>query len=312
LPAVIEHESERVAYGNDFRLDVGDVLCPDLISKSTLVGDRYPVELGGARKRLGPYWWGSLYKGNPTPLEGGIFKSHWFRFYGRIAPSGFLVPRAEGEHAIDPWSLYRFGVADLASSMKESADYVVFSMWGFEKKRNRLYLLDVIRDRIDGGDKMPILKDLMGRWRVKTTWIESTQFQLDFVQRARRNGLGSRELEAEGDKVGRALSATPMLEGAQVWFPEAAAWLEDWLIELTRFPKADHDDQADVLAYACILAQSPAFQSLSALPPSLDAPKDPQKDDEPDPRGVRDALRSSLEHFAPTKENLGDAYPRRP
>jgi hypothetical protein len=49
----------------------------------------------------------------------------------------------------------------------------------------------------------------------------------------------------EGDKVMRLHAQSGMIENGFVHLPEAAPWLAEYLHELTTFPRARHDDQAD-------------------------------------------------------------------
>jgi hypothetical protein len=174
-----------------------------------------PEEISALKRTLGPYGAAGQLQQLPAPHGGGFIKSKWFRFYTTL-PLGHLMPRGDGEINVDPWSLFRFATVDLASSMKTSADYCVFAFWGWEAARRRLYLLDLVRDRLEGDDKMDLLDRKRKEWRVALVWIESVQFQLDFVQRARRRGLPARELAAEGDKFARALSTTAMFDGGQI------------------------------------------------------------------------------------------------
>jgi predicted phage terminase large subunit-like protein len=61
LPALAEKAESNPL----FRRKRGDALCPDLI----------PLKmLESARKRMGDYWWGSLYQQRPFPKGGGYFK----------------------------------------------------------------------------------------------------------------------------------------------------------------------------------------------------------------------------------------------
>jgi hypothetical protein len=45
-------------------------------------------------------------------------------------------------------------------------------------------------------------------------------------------------------------SVTAMIENGFVYLPEKAAWLADYLHELTSFPNAKYDDQADSTSQA--------------------------------------------------------------
>ena len=52
------------------------------------------------------------------------------------------------------------------------------------------------------------------------------------------------------DKVMRLRAQTAKIEGHFVLFPEKAPWLDAYLLELTTFPNAKHDDQVDSTVHA--------------------------------------------------------------
>ena len=52
------------------------------------------------------------------------------------------------------------------------------------------------------------------------------------------------------DKVTRANLVTPMIQSGRVFIPQEAEWLQDFMEELSIFPKGPHDDQVDALTLA--------------------------------------------------------------
>ena len=54
-----------------------------------------------------------------------------------------------------------------------------------------------------------------------------------------------KKYEPTPDKITRMNTVTSMMENGFVHLPEKAAWLGEYLRELTNFPKSKHDDQAD-------------------------------------------------------------------
>ncbi len=53
-----------------------------------------------------------------------------------------------------------------------------------------------------------------------------------------------------GDKGSRAAAVSPLVESGRVYLPAAAAWLSDFMDEVSSFPAAPHDDQVDALTQA--------------------------------------------------------------
>jgi predicted phage terminase large subunit-like protein len=69
-----------------------------------------------------------------------------------------------------------------------------------------------------------------------------------------RAGVPVAELEADVDKLTRALPLRRAGPAAPVWLPADAPWLDEWLDEHADFPNVAHDDQVDVGAYAARVA----------------------------------------------------------
>lgn len=199
--------------------------------------ERYDVAaLEAARRDVGSYYFAAMYQGRPAPLDGGIFKRAWFRHED--------PPPLE--------ELLRFATVDLAASTRETADYTVILVAGVDRK-GRLYVLDVVRARLEGPAIVPAMKRAVVRWNLAVVGIERVAFQLALVQQARAEGVPVRELSPDKDKVARALAATAAFEGGDVVFPKAAPWLEELESELLSFPNGRHDDQVDCAAFAVAL-----------------------------------------------------------
>jgi len=72
--------------------------------------------------------------------------------------------------------------------------------------------------------------------------------QTHHIRAAVGAGLPSRELRADRDRIGRALTAAARLEAGTVCWPQDKPWPADWEAELLAFPNGCYDDQADVFA----------------------------------------------------------------
>lgn len=213
--------------------------------------ERYDVAALREIEARNSYVWSSLYQQHPMPAEGGVFKREWFgpsRRYD-VAESGEYVV---GDRLVVPRSkMTTFITCDLATSLKSWADYTVFSVWGLYLHNGitpMVFLLDVLRKRMEGPDIVGSLGNKIGEWGCDYAWVETVAFQLSFVQDARRQGLPIREWSPDKDKVSRAFAATPYCEGGQVILPRYAPWLEKCEQELFAFPRAKHDDFCDTLS----------------------------------------------------------------
>ena len=52
-------------------------------------------------------------------------------------------------------------------------------------------------------------------------------------------------VEPEGGKVARANAISYLIEGGNVFLPEDAEWVEEFVDEWSKFPNAEHDDEVD-------------------------------------------------------------------
>ena len=145
---------------------------------------------------------------------------------------------------------YHLATIDPALSEKETADYTVLAHWAVTPDRE-LLLLDVERQRFEQPDvKGFIIRTAYGAWQLKDVRVESKAHGLALVQTLRRDGYAVRELEADTDKVTRAMGAVPRYEAHTVFHRLAAPWLDAYERELKAFPNGAHDDQVDCFSYA--------------------------------------------------------------
>jgi predicted phage terminase large subunit-like protein len=193
------------------------------------------VVLDAIRRSLGEYHYSAQYLQEPVPLGGGFVKLDWLKRYGAYdSPCAF-------EHIVQSW--------DTANKVSDLSDYSVCTTWGIDKKQ--IYLLDVLRQRMD----YPALKRAVHaqatRWKPQTILIEDKASGTQLIQELRQENLyEAKGIKPVGDKVMRMHAQTAMIENGVVHFPEEAPWLPTYIQEITTFPKAKHDDQVDATSQA--------------------------------------------------------------
>lgn len=191
-------------------------------------------ELDAQRRTMGEYVFSAQYQQAPVPLGGGMVKLEWFTHY---------TPAQLPEHfemVVQSW--------DTANKESELSDYSVCTTWGI--KRKQYFLLDVFRRRLE----YPAIKrkviDHALRWEANRVLIEDKASGTQLIQELKQTYSRMTGVKSEGDKVMRMLAQTPEIEAGNVLLPMEAAWLSEYLIELTSFPKAKYDDQVDSTAQA--------------------------------------------------------------
>lgn len=235
--------------------------------------ERYPIEeLLDIQATLGPYWFSALYQGKPTPETGGLFNETTFRYWrapggqgneaeGRpYAPgTSYVLLTPEGDvRYVSKKDVTHFVTVDLAVSEKKVSDYTVFASWA-STPDNDLILTGLKRQRIIGPEHLEELEAFVAERRLNGeapsfVGIESVTYGLSLVQASRRHAsFLVRELDADTDKYTRAIPASSIAKGGQLYIPRDAVWLTDWKDEHTSFPNGGHDDQVDTTSYAAIV-----------------------------------------------------------
>ena len=207
-----------------------------------------PDEVESAREELGELVFAQEYLAEFISEGAQMFRSHWFNYYKLGVGSLW----SDGEKLDINNDLVRFATVDLAASTKESADYTVISVFGHHIESDRLFMLDMLRQRLEAPDIVPAIKKMIGVHNLEWVGIEKTGYQLAIVQFARREGLRIKELRADKDKRSRALPLSAKMERGLVYFPKDEEWVGEVERELLTFPVGTHDDIVDTLAYACL------------------------------------------------------------
>jgi predicted phage terminase large subunit-like protein len=226
IPAIATEESAYQltdAPGDVYIRRPGEVLHP-----------REPLEvLEAMRRTQGSLVFSAQYQQAPVPLQGNIVKREWLRFYDSRPEAFDLI--------MVSW--------DTASTISETADYSVGTVWG--AKGLDFYLLDIVRDRLEVPELRREVMRLAREWGADQTVVEDTDIGRALVQDLRRSGEASVVLRpVRIDKEARFLAQSARFESGQVHVPQAAPWLATWLNELLAFPNGRHDDQVDSTSQA--------------------------------------------------------------
>ena len=212
-----------------------------------------PEEIVEAREELGGLLSSQELDAEFITAGGDVFKATWFAYYtSAIRDDGVRFLVTPDGTRVDLRECQRFGVVDLAASMRESADYTVIMSVAVHGRF--VFVLDVVRKRMEAPDTLPAVWDAIRKHDLGVVWFEKAGYQLSMIQAARREGMPVQELSADKDKLARALPAAARMEAGQVLLPAEAEWLDAFRTEVAGFPAAKHDDQVDALAYAVRVA----------------------------------------------------------
>lgn len=221
LPAIAETDQRLpLYYGRSYHRRINDLLRPELESRETL---------DGIREQIGSYANSAQYQQNPVPGD-----SEHLRL-DRMTLIEHPPERSEILHVVQSW--------DTAIKDGPTCDFSVCTTWG---SRERWYLLDVHRARLD----FPALKAAAlaqrSRWRADLVMVEDSSNGTALVQQPRSD----RHFEfwpkkVRGSKLDRFIAQTDILQSDRVAFLTKAPWFETLKHELLVFPNGRHDDQVD-------------------------------------------------------------------
>jgi predicted phage terminase large subunit-like protein len=184
---------------------------------------------------LGEFNFAGQYQQVPAPLGGGMVKVSWFKKYTAAdRPDTF-------EMVFQSW--------DTANKAGELNDYSVCTTWGLKDKK--LYLLNVLRGRMEFPELIKEIRNHAVEWHAGNIIIEDQGTGTAAIQNLIREGVYTITRYARKmEKTMRLQSITNTIENGFVFLPEEAAWLAEYLRELTTFPNVKNNDQADSTSQA--------------------------------------------------------------
>jgi len=142
---------------------------------------------------------------------------------------------------------------DLAISERERADYSVFVVCGIDSE-GVLYIMDVLRDRIDGREIIDTLFSLEKRYKPEFIAIEKEKISKAIgpflYEEMPKRGLYPNiiEITPSKDLLTRARSMQGRMRSGFVKFNKKAEWYPTFEAEMTTFPRSSHDDQVAAMA----------------------------------------------------------------
>jgi predicted phage terminase large subunit-like protein len=227
LPAIAEADEAHVIetpFGRRlFTRKQGEALHPE----------REPLAVyENMRQTIGEYNFLSQYQQTPTPVGGAMVKTHWLKFYyPGEQPAQFA-------RILQSW--------DTANKATELSDFSVCTTWGTLYKK--YYLLHVFRRRMNYPELKRAVVAQAVDYRAGTVLIEDKASGTQLIQELQNEGLlgvTAYKPPPGSDKIMRLHAQTAMFENGFVLLPIEAAWLNEYIKELTSFPGTKYDDQVD-------------------------------------------------------------------
>jgi predicted phage terminase large subunit-like protein len=206
--------------------------------------ERYPLEaLERIKVAIGTRDWEALYQQHPVPDGGAIFKDEWLQrtWLPKDLPARF-------DAVIMSW--------DLAFKSTDASDFVVGQLVG--RHGADYYILDQLRGRWSFTESVTQVKELAERARARfprvapRILIEDKANGPAVIDALKHEVSGIIPVEPDGSKEARAHAVTALFEAGNVLLPDRslAPWVDEYRLELTRFPSGAFDDQVDATTQA--------------------------------------------------------------
>lgn len=205
----------------------------------------------------------------PAPLEGGLIKKKWFKWWKDDKP-----PKLE--YVLQSW--------DTATSQREHAAYSACSTWGlFQGGYNtmNMVLLSMWRGRHEYPDLRKMIQRMAvnyldddidnpigigsGKCKADVVLIEEKSSGMALVPDLRRAGVPGVfgfNPDKYGDKIGRVRRVSALIEDGRVWLPaqknEAGEfnflkpWADEFLTNCAMFPNGASRDLVDSMTQALL------------------------------------------------------------
>lgn len=197
--------------------EIGEALWPD----------RYPAEFLLKHQSNNMYVWNALYQQRPAPLEGGIVKRNWLKYYDHLPPD------------VTDWTMSM----DLTFKETRKGSYVCIQVWC--RKGARYYLVEQVRARMDFPTT---IRSVVGMHELfpqcRTILIEDKANGPALIDTLKESIPGIIPVAARGSKEERLHAVSSYFEAGNVWLPNTS-WIQGYTEELVSFPNAPYSDQVD-------------------------------------------------------------------
>ena len=208
-------------------------------------------ELVDIKKTMGRDAWASQMMLNPVASDKKTFEISWIKYYGEL-----------------PHNVNLYILVDPADDKKKKSDYTVMGVIAVDSFRN-FYLADMIRDKLNLGERWTALRNLVTKWRNKKFDIMGVGYEKygkdaeTYYMREKmiqdKVIFSITELGGNVPKIERIKELQAPFQNGKFWLPRVLEYIDikgikhDLITELIQdeyiqIPFAMHDDQMDMMA----------------------------------------------------------------
>lgn len=220
---------------------------------------RFPdYEVKRLRNNLGSFGFAAQYQQRPAAKEGGLIKKSWLKYYGIPFNTHTM---GNFDLIIQSWDL-AFG---------DTGDFTVGQVWG--KAGPDKYLLDEVKGKWTFTEQLQKIRQLKSVWpQTRVILVENKANGAAVIDSLRRTVPGLIPINPKeiggGDKEVRLSACALDFEAGNIYLPSHnfAAWVKDYVSELTTFPRSKHDDSVDATSQALNWFASKAGNNIAVIP----------------------------------------------
>ena len=185
------------------------------------------------KKEIGAAEFAGLYQQRPAPQSGVIFERRWVKTYKQLPAK------------INKWLLSW----DMTFDGGDESDYVVGQVWA--QSGGEYYLVDQVRAKMSYTESKKAFVALAAKYpQARGKLVEKKANGAAIIDDLKKDISGIIPIIPTESKVSRANAVAPLFEAGNVYAPEAAPWVHDYIEELVTVPNAAHDDQVDATTQA--------------------------------------------------------------
>lgn len=221
--------------------EVGEVLQPTRESKEDLERIRTKV--------IGSYNYAAQRLQSPAPLEGGLVKHNWLKFYN-------VFPQSE-----------KITISiDCSFKKTDTSDFVAIHAYGnvgpnfylLRRRKKKMGFIETIEEIEFFIEMFPNYFEIL---------VEDKANGSAVIDTLKRKFTRVIAINPKDSKVSRLNSCSPVIEGGALFLPteKLDPSINDFIYELTTFPNAANDDEVDALTQFLNRAQNSVVASLASF-----------------------------------------------
>lgn len=199
---------------------------------------------------LGPYAYSAQYDQRPSPRAGMLLNPAWF---------------VDRPAYLDTREMDVICAFDLNYSDKDASDWTVGVTAAVERDPRTpvMHILDVYAEHLAEARHEVELGKYLALWKPMLVGIEKRAFEKQGATQELVRALQAdldfspchiEPVEADTDKLSRAMIIAGRAKASLISVDRTAPWWHSLSVELSRFPRSQHDDRVDALAYCVRLA----------------------------------------------------------